>query len=99
MPYRLLLQKETFLYGGFPVQLRVLPSPAFHRFTRDASTGGTSFEVTAEPGFTYQVHASDDLTNWVYVSTLEKFNGSARVTDVEAGSFRARFYRLVIVGD
>src|SRR5438445_6680823 len=91
--YRLETINQGVLSFGHPLELRVLPRPEFSGFASELPGGAFSFMVMAEPGINYQVEASHDLTNWVYVSDLADFRASARIVDAEGGSFRARLDR------
>ena len=94
--YRLETINQGFQFSGHPLELQVLPRPEFSDIASDVLAGRLSFAVMAQPGFNYQVEASEDLTNWVYLADLPDFRGRAQIVDSQAGSFRARYYRLAI---
>ena len=96
--YRLQTSYEGVTSSGRPVHLRVLPAAQFAALTYVPSSGTFQFKLETEAGFNYRLEASADLTNWLYLSTLDNFGGSQPIADTEAGSFRQRFYRLVIAG-
>ena len=96
--YRLQTTCQGVTSSGRPLQLRVVPSAQFTALTCVPSSRAFQFTLGAEAGFNYRLEASADLTNWLYLSTLDNFGGSQPIADTEAGSFRQRFYRLVIAG-
>ncbi len=63
--YRLETINQGFQFSGHPLELQVMPRPEFSDIASDVLAGRLSFAVMAQPGFNYQVEASEDLTNWV----------------------------------
>ncbi len=83
---------------GDPGELQVLAAPQFSRLAYEPVSGAFRFELAAPAGFNYRIEASADFTNWLHQTSIQSFDGSQQVTDSQAGSFRQRFYRVVIAG-
>lgn len=58
-----------------------------------------SFEIilTSRGGFDYAIEASNDLTNWSRIGTLNNVNGSVQFVDQAARQFNYRFYRALMI--
>ncbi len=55
-----------------------------------------TLSLAGNPGETYQVQASDDLTHWTTVAILTIVNGVATYTDTAGPGTQQRFYRLIM---
>ena len=64
--------------------------------TETSSSATLHFPV--EPGHWYEVQATTDLQNWstIWQTDVAATNVWTQYTDPNAGSFRSRFYRLVL---
>jgi len=79
-----------------PASLRALAQPTFSdlRYMLPPN-GGFMFTLKAEPAHSYRVDRSEDLTNWVTLTTLNNFDGEESIADFGAQAFNRRFYRLI----
>jgi len=59
-----------------------------------APNGLVTFTITGLESRIYAVQASTDLETWIDLSTNAVVGGSVVVTDLDAGRYRQRFYRL-----
>jgi len=57
--------------------------------------GSPTFQLTGQPGYTYLVQASPDLTNWTTIATLLNTNGTVPFTDSVSTNYHQRFYRTI----
>ena len=64
------------------------------------STNGTNtqfrFDIAVQPGQTYVVQASTNLTNWAAISTNSAVSNLLHFVDLKATNFHQRFYRVVV---
>jgi hypothetical protein len=56
--------------------------------------GGITFTITGLEGRVFTIEGSIDLAHWQDIGTAVVTGGTAQFTDLNAGSFRQRFYRL-----
>jgi autotransporter-associated beta strand protein len=95
-----LLLRVTYQGGdGNDVDLRVLnPPPVVDAITRQPATGFVEIRGHGQPGLIYTLEASTTLLpgSWVPIAAdLVDVNGLYEFTDVDAGLFVQRFYRVV----
>jgi hypothetical protein len=57
--------------------------------------GSPTFQLTGQPGYTYLVQVSPDLTNWTTIATLVNTNGTVPFTDAASTNYHQRFYRTI----
>jgi hypothetical protein len=58
-------------------------------------SGTARLDVKGPPLKTLRLQASTNLANWMQLTILSNFTGSAQIPDTSAGSFSHRFYRAV----
>jgi subtilisin-like proprotein convertase family protein len=79
-----------FIAGGW--SLVVNPAPA--QLSGSISNGEFQLIVAAQPGFTYVIESSTNLTSWLPLSTNTALpDGTIEFTDTSAPSLKERFYR------
>ena len=95
-----LLLRITYAGGdGNDVELRVLnPPPVVDSIVRQAATGFIEIRGHGFPGLIYTLEASTTLLpgSWAFIAAdLVDAGGVYEFTDVDAGSFAQRFYRVL----
>jgi hypothetical protein len=74
------------------VSLGVVPAPAAPYFLPSAVTNGSvNLSLVTAPGFTYQIEASTNFTNWMALTNIASTNGTIQFMD--AITNKLRFYR------
>ena|GEM_PF-2918274 len=58
-------------------------------------TGGFGFTITAAPGQSLAVYASQDMLNWALLSIVSNTTGRLRASDNEAGQLPGRYYQVL----
>ncbi len=67
--------------------------------TRSAKTGGAAqINFPVEPGHWYEVQATTNFQTWTTIQQtgIATSNNWVQIADADAGSFKARYYRLVL---
>jgi hypothetical protein len=63
--------------------------------TTSISNGWPVFQLTGQAGYTYDVQASTNLSNWTTIAVLVNTNGVVPFSDPAATNYNQRFYRAV----
>lgn len=65
-----------------------------------AGTNGVNlqfrFDIATQPGVTYVVQASTNLTNWAAISTNSAVSNLLHFADLKATNYQQRFYRVIV---
>jgi uncharacterized repeat protein (TIGR01451 family) len=80
--------------GGWSLTLATVVNVAPARLSGSVTNNGFHLILTAQPGFTYAIDSSANLTSWLALSTnTAPPGGTTEFTDTNAPSFNERFYR------
>lgn len=81
----------TILQSGTLTSVR----PALGPVAR-LSTGAAQVTLNGEPGRTYPIQASTNLTDWLTITNLTLVRASGEFVDPAASNYSRRFYRAVV---
>lgn len=60
------------------------------------ANGQVQLNFFADPALSYDIQASTDLINWVFLATVTSGDGNFSYVDTQAASFTRRFYRVAM---
>jgi hypothetical protein len=60
------------------------------------ANGNFALSLTGSSGFSYQIQASTNLSNWTVVTNIVNSNGTVGFTDTNTPAFSSRYYRAVL---
>jgi len=85
---------QTLIMGGLQLYLEKIPNqlraPVLH------PDGTVQLVLVGQPGFTYRIETSPDLTTWSFLRTITATNTSTIVMDASVSGTQQRFYRAAL---